>query len=147
MLLETFCKTVEQLYGKEKCTPNMHLHLHLKQCLIDFGPSHAFWCYSFKRCSGILGTFLTNNKSVEVQFMKKFIRSQLLQSIANDITDTELLGMFPSSYSTCTPISLTSFVTDDCQLILVLKLSHSQLLLEECSYKDIGLTKLQWNPS
>ena len=67
MLLETFCKTVEQLYGKEKCTPNMHLHLHLKQCLIDFGPSHAFWCYSFEWCNGILGSFLTNNKSVEVQ--------------------------------------------------------------------------------
>ena len=74
--------------------------------------------------------------------MKKFIRSQVLQSITNDITDTELLGIFPSSYSTCTPTSLTSFIADDCQLVSVLKLSHSQLLIEECSYKDIGLTKL-----
>ena len=33
LLLLTFCKRFEQLYGKEHCTPNMRLHLHLKQCL------------------------------------------------------------------------------------------------------------------
>ena len=26
--LTQFCKCYEQLYGKSKCTPNMHLHLH-----------------------------------------------------------------------------------------------------------------------
>ena len=36
-----FCRRVEELYGMEACTPNMHLHLHLKECLLDFGPSHA----------------------------------------------------------------------------------------------------------
>ena len=28
--LLTFCRWFEQLYGAEICTPNMHLHLHLK---------------------------------------------------------------------------------------------------------------------
>ena len=30
--LTAFCNTYEKLYGKNKCTPNMHLHLHLKDC-------------------------------------------------------------------------------------------------------------------
>ena len=30
-LLE-FCKTFEECYGQECCTPNMHLHAHIKDC-------------------------------------------------------------------------------------------------------------------
>lgn len=41
-LLE-FCKAYESLYGKERCTPNMHMHLHLKQSLLNYGPACAFW--------------------------------------------------------------------------------------------------------
>ena len=54
----------------------MHLHLHLKNCLIDYGPLHAFWCYPFERFSGILGAMHTNRKSIEPQLMKKFCQSQ-----------------------------------------------------------------------
>ena len=59
----------EDLYGKEKCTINLHLHLHLKDTFRDFGPSHSFWCFPFERYNGILGSYPTNNKAVEVQFM------------------------------------------------------------------------------
>lgn len=30
LLLLNFCKRFELLYGKDKCTPNLHLHLHIK---------------------------------------------------------------------------------------------------------------------
>ena len=36
--LQLFCKKYEEVNGKEACTPNMHLHLHLKECLNDYGP-------------------------------------------------------------------------------------------------------------
>ena len=39
--LTLFCKKVEDSYGKSACTPNMHLHLHLAECLLDFGPVHT----------------------------------------------------------------------------------------------------------
>ena len=29
--LQLFCKKYEEVNGKEACTPNMHLHLHLKE--------------------------------------------------------------------------------------------------------------------
>lgn len=38
-----FCKQVQLIYHSDACTSNMHLHLHLKDCLLDYGPVHAFW--------------------------------------------------------------------------------------------------------
>ena len=65
MLLVTFCKRFEMIFGCDNCTPNLHLHLHLKECLLDYGPSHAFWCFSFERFNGLLGSFHTNRKLIE----------------------------------------------------------------------------------
>ena len=47
-LLENFCKSVETIYECNRCTPNMHLHLHIKRTLLDFGSAHATWCFSFE---------------------------------------------------------------------------------------------------
>jgi len=41
-LLMDFCEMLEQLYGKEHCTINIHLHGHLKECMLDSGPVYAF---------------------------------------------------------------------------------------------------------
>ena len=48
-LLVNICKKFEELYGKDQCTPNMHMHCHLKECILDVGPLHSFWCFSFER--------------------------------------------------------------------------------------------------
>ena len=64
-----FCKKIEELYGIQCCSPNMHLHLHLKETLLSFGPVHTTWCFSFECFNGILEAVPTNNKSTEVQFM------------------------------------------------------------------------------
>ena len=43
-LLIHFCKNAEVLYGKEKVTPNIYFHEHLKDCLLDNGPiTVEFW--------------------------------------------------------------------------------------------------------
>ena len=44
VLLLQICKRAERLYGKSMITPNMHLHCHPKECILDFGPIHSFWC-------------------------------------------------------------------------------------------------------
>ena len=71
-----FCKKFERLYGKAACTPNQHLHMHLRDCFLDYGPTHGFWCFPFERYNGILGGYPTNNKNIEVQLLSKFIRHQ-----------------------------------------------------------------------
>ena len=74
--LVQFCKVFETLYGAKHCTVNMHLHLHLKEIVLDYGPVYSFWCFSFERMNGILGDYFTNNQNIEVQFMKKFLMHQ-----------------------------------------------------------------------
>ena len=54
----------EALCGKEKCTPNMHLHGHLLDCILDYGPVYSFWCFSFERYNGIMGDYHTNNVNI-----------------------------------------------------------------------------------
>ena len=76
VLLKKFCVDFEQLYGKERVTPNMHMHTHLCECVLDFGPIYAFWLFSFERYNGIMGAFPTNNRSIEIQLTRKFLRDQ-----------------------------------------------------------------------
>ena len=76
-----FCQAFESLYGKGKVTPNMHLHTHLVDCVLDYGPVYAFWLFSFERYNGILGEFKTNQLSVEIQIMRKFTCNQFIQDM------------------------------------------------------------------
>lgn len=81
-LLVKFCQTVENLYGSSVITPNMHLHCHLCECVLDFGPVYGFWCFSFERYNGILGSLHVNNHQIEVQLMRKFIERHQLGSMS-----------------------------------------------------------------
>lgn len=82
-----FCTKFEQVNGGEACTPNMHMHLHLKECLLDYGPPYAFWCYAFERYNGMLGKFPTNHKHIEPQLMKKCLILQELYSQTFPVED------------------------------------------------------------
>ena len=48
-VLVKFCIEFETLYSIEKVTPNMHMHTHLVECIMDYGPVYAFWLFSFER--------------------------------------------------------------------------------------------------
>ena len=56
----TVLPNFERLHGKSKVKPNMHLHGHLKGCVLDYGPVYNFWCFSFERFNGILSSFKNN---------------------------------------------------------------------------------------
>ena len=103
-----FCKEFEQLYGENACTPNMHLHLHLRNCLEDYGPLHAFWCYPFERYNGILGSMHTNRKSIEPQLMKKFCQPQEYNSTEINMPSDDFLDILPEkskvNYKSCTDL-------------------------------------------
>lgn len=81
VLLQEFCEESCQLFGKEFCTLNMHKHLHLKQCILDFDPIYGFWCFPFERFNGKIESFPTNNKNIEAQIARKFIRDQIVMSL------------------------------------------------------------------
>lgn len=81
LFLLQFCKRFKQLYGDSECTPNMHMHLHLKDCVFDYGSVYSFWCFAFERFNGILGSYHTNNQRIEPQIMRKFFNQQLVQCL------------------------------------------------------------------
>lgn len=83
-----FCKSVEALYGKEAITSNMHLHLHLKDCIENYGSVYGFWLFSFERYNGLLGSFSTNNRDIEVQLMRKFLTMSSLDDLHFRIPST-----------------------------------------------------------
>lgn len=77
-LIVNFCTGMEKLYRKQFLTCNMHLHCHLHSVLLDYGPVLGFWLFSFERYNGQLGSTLTNNRSVEIQFMRDFLKERFL---------------------------------------------------------------------
>lgn len=68
----------------------MHLHCHLRECIEDYGPVHSFWLFSFERYNGLLGRIPTNNKSIEIQMMHRFINDSSLAhlDLPEDFCDT-----------------------------------------------------------
>jgi len=95
VLLQKFCRLTKELYGDRACTINMHMHLHLMQSLQDFGPTNAFWLYSFERYNGILGSFHTNNVRIESQIMQRFLETESLGSEVRNLLDEQFLNVLP----------------------------------------------------
>lgn len=48
-LLKIFCVQFEQRYGGDFVVPNMHMMLHIVDCMKMFGPVYSFWCFGFER--------------------------------------------------------------------------------------------------
>lgn len=40
-----FCRRFQTVYGADAVTPNIHMHAHLVQCIVDFGPMPSFWLF------------------------------------------------------------------------------------------------------
>ena len=133
LFLVQFCRKFEVLYGSENCTPNLHLHLHLKDCILDYGPGHTFWCFSFERYNGLLGSYHTNRKSIESQIMRNFVHSQKLRSEAS-LIHPELLSILPCKQP-AGPVSLTDIADDENDTLMLLRYS---------SYHLLHLKTLEW---
>ena len=112
-LLVKFCIEFETLYGIEKVTPNMHMHTHLVECIMDYGPVYAFWLFSFERYNGILGNYRTNNRSVEVQFMQHFMHDVQVDNLnipveCLNVQTTTMQQLFNKDLSTGTLNDMSS---------------------------------------
>ena len=134
-LYMTFCRTFQQLYGSMCVTPNMHLHSHLIQCILDFGPMHAFWLYSFERMNGALGSFHTNKRSVEMQMMRHISNTQSILTFEKPIL---LAGTFASSFAFENTNREAKLQTaDDAQTLLQLSESRVSVSSNWCTSINI----------
>ena len=76
-----FLKECEKTNGEVYITPNFHLHLHLRECVENYGSIYGFRLFIFERYNGILESYHTNNKTVEIQIIRKFITSGTLENM------------------------------------------------------------------
>ena len=74
----------------------MHLHMHLKQTLLDFGPPHSSWCFAFEHFNGILGSYHTE---IELQIMRKFRQNQAIHGLdIQSYTYEKMNSIFPHDF-------------------------------------------------
>ncbi len=126
--LQTFLSKFVSLYGPLNCTPNMHLHLHLKDCILDYGPVYSFWCFSFERFNGMLGQYHNNRRNIEVQIMRHFQQNQQLYMPLPCEYGTEFINILASKK--CDTLSLYG-ATDMMFLKQNSHISSETLLLED----------------
>ncbi|RHZ89046.1 hypothetical protein Glove_19g345 [Diversispora epigaea] len=72
---------IEKKYGRNVITPNLHLSFHLSACSHDFGPLYAFWCFSFERMNGILGSLPNSHRTIEPELMCRLINDNRINEI------------------------------------------------------------------
>tara|TARA_B110000881_G_C18591011_1_gene527951 strand:- start:147 stop:2789 length:2643 start_codon:yes stop_codon:yes gene_type:complete len=83
-LFFAFGTHVQRLYGREVITPNMHMHGHLADCVLDYGPVQAFWCFAFERFNGAISDLPTNRRSIAVQYMHRILTWNSLNTDHDD---------------------------------------------------------------
>ncbi|EIE85330.1 hypothetical protein RO3G_10040 [Rhizopus delemar RA 99-880] len=126
LLMKNFGKTCVELYGESMPTPNMHMHLHLKESFLDFGPSYSFWLYGFERLNGDMKDININFKTgFETTYATMFIQNvhtqDLVYSLHSFINSTnedmllltkfiEEIGEVTNDESGLTPFDYSRFI-------------------------------------
>jgi hypothetical protein len=147
-LLLHFCKKVEELFGKSAVTPNMHLHCHLKEVLLDYGPVYAFWLFSYERYNGILGSQPNNNKSIEPQLMNRFLKDNIGQSFNFPKEYSQEFGPLIQSLGEDNSVgSFRDTLTEVGGLEISLPSSHTRIVLDETERDSVLSLYKKVNPS
>jgi len=139
--LMQFCKRVQRLFGRESITPNMHMHCHLRSCILEYGPLHGFWLYAFERYNGLLGAMPHNNRSIEVQ-MDRFLRdnevfgADLPDEFADDfkpLFPREMLasGSLADTLNIERPSNITGWTIDAPGLLVSLPVNYSRQVFNQ----------------
>ncbi|OAD69934.1 hypothetical protein PHYBLDRAFT_171957 [Phycomyces blakesleeanus NRRL 1555(-)] len=114
--LKKFCIGCEDLYDSDVLSPNMHLHLHLKETIEDFGPVYGFWLFSFEQYNGLIKGFNTNRKNgFKKTYMDKFIenasKSDFHRTNLHTIANLHHLTIFNKLSDSITGIKNTSVLS------------------------------------
>ena len=130
-LFFNFGAEVQKLYGLEVITPNMHMHGHLADCVYDYGPVQAFWCFAFERFNGTLSQIPSNHRSIELQLMRTIISWSSLNTeddddLYNCITPTEVAPNFHHQTISLIPSFEGPISTTQIQNLSTIKLCGKQ---------------------
>ncbi|OAD74359.1 hypothetical protein PHYBLDRAFT_144807 [Phycomyces blakesleeanus NRRL 1555(-)] len=110
--LQTFCTRYDELYNAKILTCNMHLHLHLRNKIRDFGPVYGYWLFGFEQFNELLKNLKTNRKiGFKETFMKRFIdvhKDDLVNSFLQSTRQTSAFPLLTKLISSFTPATISS---------------------------------------
>ena len=46
---------IERTYGPEFITSNIHLSMHIPECIRDYGSVYSFWLFPYEKLNGYIG--------------------------------------------------------------------------------------------
>ncbi|GET55988.1 hypothetical protein GLOIN_2v1775288 [Rhizophagus irregularis DAOM 181602=DAOM 197198] len=105
-------KLIENHHGRDKITPNLHFSLHLRDCSSDYGPLYAFWCFSFERINGILGSLPNSNRKIESELMRRLMFDKQIENIISSGIEVKGLELL-NSQRTIGSLSVTDEFSSD----------------------------------
>ncbi|PKC54476.1 hypothetical protein RhiirA1_477253 [Rhizophagus irregularis] len=69
---------IENTYGPEFVTSNIHLALHIPNCCRDYSPIYSYWLFPFERLNGYIGSYPNSNRQIEPELMKIILKNTLV---------------------------------------------------------------------
>ncbi|GET49776.1 hypothetical protein GLOIN_2v1775288 [Rhizophagus irregularis DAOM 181602=DAOM 197198] len=106
-------KLIEENYGRDKITPNLHLSLHLCECSLDYGPLYTFWCFSFERMNGMLGSFPNSRRKIEPEIMRRLMFDNQISNIINSGVESKGLDLISNRPSVGSLSEADQFSADE----------------------------------
>ena len=113
-LLVKFVKQVQAVYGPDVVTPNMHMSMHIRNDMLNYGSLYATWLFAFERCNFVMGCTKTNKKNIEVQLMRSVEKYKQLVSMTKPpakakVVSTKYHSLWPllcplGNQSVCEPL-------------------------------------------
>ncbi|PKK44758.1 hypothetical protein RhiirC2_804033 [Rhizophagus irregularis] len=66
---------IENTYGPEFITNNIHLALHIPDYCRDYSPIYSYWLFPFER---YIGSYPNSNRQIEPELMKIVLKNTLV---------------------------------------------------------------------
>ena len=116
-------KIIKRIYKPEYISSNIHLLMHISQCIQDYRSVYSFWLFPFERLNRyiVLTSFLHSNISIIIYFyIFLYIYYLLLYLYLTFILNSLLLIFLSLLYlnSPCITDSLTNFIDKDFSVTL-----------------------------
>jgi hypothetical protein len=91
--LINMAQLIKKYYSPNLISSNIYLSLHIRQCSLDYGPPYAYWCYSFKRMNGLLGSYLTSNRSIEPELIRILMKNAQVEYRIHSVNREDGAGL------------------------------------------------------
>lgn len=86
--IKQFVQKTEQLYGKQLMKYNVHLLLHIPECVKSFGALWAWSAFPYESYNFVLRQMIHNSQSLLNQICKSYLRFQIISQNKSFSSDT-----------------------------------------------------------